>query len=125
MDQRSILVILHVKELSAKAKDVQTELVQVLGSDAITYSSVAKYIRNYAILQNEPKAEDRAEDQGFSIADNAILEALEMMPFGSIHQIAKMTFIPPTTTFHRLTKSPHFVLQRLRWFPPRLSDLQK
>jgi len=76
-------------------------------------------------LQNEPEAENRAEDQGFSITDNAILEALEMMPFASIRQIAKMTIIPPTTVFRRLTKSLHFVLKRLHWVPHRLSDLQK
>jgi hypothetical protein len=61
-------------------------------------------------LQNEREAEDRTEaedgteDQDFSITDNAILEALEMMPFASIHQIAKMIFIPPTIVFRRLTK---------------------
>jgi hypothetical protein len=64
----------------------------------------------------KPEAEDRAEDQDFSITDNAILEALEMMPFASIRQIAKMICIPPTTEFRLLTKSLHFVLKRLRWF---------
>jgi hypothetical protein len=54
---------------------------------------VTKYIRNDAILQNEPEAEDRVEDQGFSITDNVILEALEIMPFAYIRQIAKITFI--------------------------------
>jgi hypothetical protein len=78
-----------------------------------------------SLLQNEPEAEDRAEDQGFSITDDAILDALEMMPFISIRQIAKMTFIPPTTGFRRLTKSVHFVLKRLCWIPHKLSDLQK
>jgi hypothetical protein len=68
-------------------------------------------------LQNEREAKDRAEDQDFSITDNAILEALEIMPFASIHQIAEMIFISPTTEFRLLTKSLHFVLKRLRWFP--------
>jgi DNA-binding Lrp family transcriptional regulator len=63
-------------------------------------------------LENEPEAEDRAKDQGFSITDKAILKALEMMPFTSIRQIAKMIFIPPTTRFHRLMKSLHFALKR-------------
>jgi hypothetical protein len=68
-------------------------------------------------LQNEPEAKDGAEDQGFSITDNAILEALEMISFASIRHIAKMTIIPPTTVFRRLTKSRHFVLKRLRLVP--------
>jgi hypothetical protein len=133
MDQRSILVFLHLKGLSAKSKakakakvkDVHTELVQVLGPDAIAYSTTTKYIRKDAVFQNEPEAEDRAEAQGFLIPDNAILEALEMKPFASIPRIAQMNFIPPTAVFRRLTKSLHFVLQRLRLVPHRLSDLRK
>jgi hypothetical protein len=73
--------------------------VQVLGSDAIAYSTVTKYILNEVILQNEPETEDGAEDQGFWITDKVILKALEMMPFASIRQIAKMTIIPPTIVF--------------------------
>jgi hypothetical protein len=42
MDEMSIVMFLYQKELSAKAKDVYTELVQVLGSDAIAYSTVTK-----------------------------------------------------------------------------------
>jgi hypothetical protein len=118
-------VFLHLKGFSAKAKDVHIESAQVLGSDAIAYSIVTKYIWNNVIFQNEREAEDRAEDQGFSITDNAIREALELMTFASIRQIAKMTFIPPTPVFRRLTKLLHFVLKRLRWVPHRLSDLQK
>jgi hypothetical protein len=118
------LGFLHMKGLSTKAKDVHTELVQVLWSDAIAYSTVTKYIRNYIILQNEPEAEDRAEDQRFSITDNPILKLLEMMPFASIRQITKMTIIPPMIVFRRFTKSLHFVVRRLCWIDHRLSILK-
>jgi hypothetical protein len=76
-------------------------------------------------LENEPEAEDKAEDQSFSITDNAILEALEMMSFASIHQIVNMAVISPTTMFRHLTNSLHFVLKRLRSVPHRFSGLQK
>jgi hypothetical protein len=66
-------------------------------------------IWNDDISQNGSEVEDKAESQGFSIRDNTILEALEMMPFASIHQIAKVAIITPTTVFRRLTKSLHFV----------------
>jgi hypothetical protein len=112
-----MVVFLHLKGLSAKAKDVHTEFVQVPGSDTIAYSTVTKYLGNDVILQNEPEAADQAEYQGLSIADNAILEALEMMPFALIRQIAKMTIIFRRTGLRRLTKSLHFVLKRLRSFP--------
>jgi hypothetical protein len=55
MDQRQIVVFLHLKGLSAK--DVHTELVELLASDAIACSTVTKYMRNDVILQNEPEAE--------------------------------------------------------------------
>jgi hypothetical protein len=125
MDQSPIVVFLHLKGLSTKAKDVHNEIVQVLESDAIGYSNVAKYIRNNLILQNEPEAENRGEDQSFSIPNNAILEALEMMSYASIRQIVKMTFIPPTTVFRRLTKSFDFFLKRLHWVHRKLSNHQK
>jgi hypothetical protein len=86
---------------------------------------VTNYVRNNVILQNELEAEDRAQDQDFSITDHTVLEAPEMMTFASIHQIAKMTFNPPTTGFRRLTKSLHFALKRLHWVPHRFSNLQK
>jgi hypothetical protein len=59
-DQRSIVVFLHLKGLSAKAKakDVHIELGHGLGSDAIACSTVIQYIRNDIILQNEPEAEE-------------------------------------------------------------------
>jgi hypothetical protein len=124
MDQRPIVVFLHLKSLSAKAKDVHMEHVEVLGSDAIASSAMTKHIQNHVIVQNKPEVEDRAEDQSFSITDNVILEALERMRFASIRQIAKMTIISHTTGFRRLTKSFHFVLRRLPWVTHRLSDLQ-
>jgi hypothetical protein len=64
---------------------------------------MTKYIWSDVILQNESKVKDRAEDQSFLITDNAIMDALEIMPFVYIRQIAKMTLISPTTLFHRLT----------------------
>jgi hypothetical protein len=116
-------VFFHVKGLSAKY--VHVELVQVVRSDAIANLLVTKYMRRDLISQNEPEVENRAKDQDFSIIDNAILEALEIMTFVSIGQIATMIFIPSTTGFCRLTKSVHFVLKGLRWASHRLSDLQK
>jgi hypothetical protein len=93
-----------VQGLSVKVKYVHTEFAQALESDAITYLIVTKNTWNDLILQNEQEAEDRGEDQGFSITDNAILEALERIRFASIHPIAKMLFIPHSNVFSSLTK---------------------
>jgi hypothetical protein len=43
MNQRSICLFLALKELSATAID--NKLTAVLGADAITYSTVTKYLR--------------------------------------------------------------------------------
>jgi hypothetical protein len=88
--------------------------VQGFESDAIACSTMTKDMRSDVILRNERETEDRMEHHGFSIPDNTILEALEITPLASILQIDQMTFIPPITEFHRLTKSFHFVLKRLR-----------
>jgi hypothetical protein len=103
MNQRPIVLSLHLKGLSDKDKDVRTAFVHVIGSDVIASLIMTKQIRNNVILQNAPEAEDRAEDQGFQIRDNAILEALQMTPCDSIRQIAKMITILPTAVFRRLT----------------------
>jgi hypothetical protein len=49
-------MFLLLKGLSVK--DIHTELLQVLRSDAIAYSTTAKYIQNDVILQNESEEED-------------------------------------------------------------------
>jgi hypothetical protein len=43
MDQRTICLYLNRKELSAQT--IHDELVKVLGSDAIAYSTVTSYLR--------------------------------------------------------------------------------
>jgi hypothetical protein len=118
-------VFFRVKGFSVKDKDLRTELVQEVLPPAIAYSTVRKHIRKDKILQNEPETEDRADDQSFSTTDNANLEAFEMIRFASIRQIVKVTFIPLTTVFSRVTKWLHFVLKQLRWVHYRLSDVQK
>jgi hypothetical protein len=44
------VVFLYLKGLSAKAKDAHPELVQVLRSDAIAYSTLTKSLQNDVIL---------------------------------------------------------------------------
>jgi hypothetical protein len=64
MDHRSIVVFLHLKGLSVKAKDVHIEIVHVLGSDAIAYLTVTKVFWNDVILEHEqkPRIERKIKD---------------------------------------------------------------
>jgi hypothetical protein len=125
MDQRQIVAFLRLKGLSTKSNDVHAELVQVLGSGAIAYSTVTTDMQNDAIFQNEPEAEDRAVDQCFWIRDNAIMAALEMSTFASIRQNPKIAIIPPPTVFRRLTKWLHIVLKRLPCVSTPLTCLRR
>jgi hypothetical protein len=64
INQKSTVMLLHVKGLSAK--DVHTKLAQVLRPDgAIAYSTITKYIRNNIALQNKPEADERGKNQVF------------------------------------------------------------
>jgi hypothetical protein len=44
MDQGLIVVFLHLKGLSVKAKDFDTGFAEILGSDPIAYSTATKYL---------------------------------------------------------------------------------
>jgi hypothetical protein len=73
MDQKSIVVFLHLKEFSAKAKvkvkakDVHTELLQIFESDVITYLTVTKYIRNdiFCRMNQKPRIERKIKVSRF------------------------------------------------------------
>jgi hypothetical protein len=72
MDQRSIYVFLAIKWFSAQA--IHSELVVVLDSDAITYSTVAMYLRQrkFSVIPCQ-----LPEDTSTTIIDNTILDALD------------------------------------------------
>jgi hypothetical protein len=70
LDQSSIVVFLHLKVLSARAKNVHAEYVQVLGPDAIAYLTVTQRIWNDVILQNEPETEDRGSSGRSRLIDD-------------------------------------------------------
>jgi hypothetical protein len=124
MDQKWIVVFLHLKGLSAKAKNAHTEFVKVLRSDVIIYRlwqsrygtmSFCKWDRGRG-SSGRSRFLDYTQCNSGGTWNDAIC-------FYS--QIAKMTFVPPTTIFRRLMKSLHLVLKRLHSIPHRLSDLQK
>ena len=123
MDQRSICLFLEMKGLSARA--IHNELIAVLGSEAVAYSTVTKYLR----LRKHPNdfAEtvfiESIKEENF--IDQAITLALNEEPFASIRQIARKTLLPRSTIFRHLTLSMGFVMKHLRWVPHNLSDDQK
>jgi hypothetical protein len=51
--------------------------------------------------------------------------ALEDGLFASVRQLSRLTYLPLTTVYRRLTQSLGFVARHLRWVPHTLSDAQK
>jgi hypothetical protein len=81
MDQRSIVLFLAMKGLSARA--VHDELVAVLVSNAIAYSTVTKYLRH---SQLPPIIADPLVEPPTTVTDGAILDDLQRQPFSSVRK---------------------------------------
>jgi transposase len=120
MDQRSICLFLAMKGLSAR--EVHDELVAVLGRGAIAYSTVTSYPRQwqFSAISSEP-----SDESPTTIIDGASLDALDKQPFSSVRELTKLTSIPTTTVYRRLTRSLGFVVKHLRCVPHTLTDTQK
>jgi hypothetical protein len=94
----------------------------VLGSNAIAYSTVTKYLRQKqlpSILVDPP------EEPATTVIDQGILDAFEQQPFSSILELAKLTCIPTTAVYRHLTQSLGFVVKYLRWVSHSLTATQK
>jgi len=115
MDQTSVGLFLVIKGLSVIA--IHGVLVDVLGSDAIPYSTAATYLRSASLSVKRAGSDERASDPGRNFTDDQILHALEISPFASVRQIAQMTLFPKTTGHQHLTELLNFVNKKLRWVP--------
>jgi hypothetical protein len=98
MDQSTICLCLNRKGLSVQA--IHDELVQVLGSDVITYSTMTSYFdASHWRAQNEEQHSDPPPD----VIDKVILQALNQITFTSVRKLAKTMCISHATVWRRLT----------------------
>jgi hypothetical protein len=119
MDQRSICLYLNRKRLSAHA--IHDKLMQILGSDALAYSTVIFYLRaSHWTAGNEEQHSHPPPD----VVDNAILQALDQTLFMSVQELAKATCISIATVWRRLTRSLGLVVKHLHWVPHSLTEAQ-
>jgi hypothetical protein len=86
MDQGTIYLYLSRKGFSVHA--IHEELVQLLRSDAIAYSTVTYHLR---ASRWTAQTEERHSDPPPNVVDNAILESLDQTPFASVRELAKTT----------------------------------
>jgi hypothetical protein len=100
MDQCTICLYLNRKGLSAKA--IHDQLVQVIRSDIIAYSTVTSYLgASRWRAQNEEQHSDRPPD----VIDNAILQAFNQTPFARVQAFTKSMCISCATVWRRLIGS--------------------
>jgi hypothetical protein len=112
MDQRTIVAYLALKELSARS--IHQDLVAALGGDAMAYSTVTRYIHDAHCSPSSQTAAPIAVPSGLDDSDEAIVSALDENPFASVRQLSRLTHIPATTVYRRLTKPPGFTARHLR-----------
>jgi hypothetical protein len=100
------------------------DIVATLGSEAVSYSSVTRYLREAQFLPSKPEPHPADVQRDLDDSDQAILAALKDNPFASVWHLSRLTHLPSTTVYRRLTKSLGFVARHLRWVPHVLSDAQ-
>jgi hypothetical protein len=116
MNQRSIVRFLHLKGLDATR--IRYELEVALGRDALSCSTVMRTLPSAVWTQTDVETVH-------SEIDNAIVQALGMLPFAPVKELARRLCYAPTTISHYLTESLHCVSKCLEWAPHDLTTARK
>jgi hypothetical protein len=123
MTQRPIVTYLSLKGMSAR--EIYDDIVATLGPDAVSYSSVTRYLREVQFPPSKPEPHPADVQRDLDDLDQAILAALEDNPFAPVRKLSRLTHLPSTTVYRRLTRSLGFVARHLPWVPHALSDPHK
>jgi transcriptional regulator of acetoin/glycerol metabolism len=113
MDQRSIVVYLARKGLSAM--EIDNDLVVTLGSDAKGSRSVTRFLREATFSSPNPPTPFSEEKPSLDNSKEALLLVLAEQPFESVRQLSRLTHLPRSTVHRRLTQSLGFHVHHLRW----------
>jgi hypothetical protein len=89
------------------------------------YCTVIRWLREGQLDQFSETAVDFTEDAEVDEIDEAILSALEVQPFGSVHDIVRPTRLARSIVHWHLTRSLGFLVRHLRWIPHVLTEEQK
>jgi hypothetical protein len=109
--QRPIVVYLSLRGMSAR--EIHDDIVGSLVPDAVSYSSVTRYLREARFLLSIPELHPADVQRDLDDSDQDILTALEDNPFASVRQPSRLTHFPSTTVYHHLTQSLGFVARHL------------
>jgi hypothetical protein len=115
MDQKPIVLYLRMKGMALDAID--DDLVRTLGKDAVTYSTVTKYVRSAQFSGRKEATPPEAPDVERSPVDEAILTALVKFPFSSVCEFSRRIYLPRSTVHPHLIQSLRFTVRHFRWVP--------
>jgi hypothetical protein len=107
------------------AREIHDDIVATLGPDAVSYSSVTRYLREARFPPSKPEPHPVDSQRDLDDSNQVFLVALEDHTFASVRQPSRLTHLSSTTVYCRLTQLLGFVAHHLRWVPQALSDAQK
>jgi hypothetical protein len=123
MDFNSIVLSLKAKGMNAR--EIHSDPVATLGTKLPVYSSVTRWLREMQLDQFSETAVDFSDDAEVDEIDEAILSAVEVQPFGSVRDIARLTRLARSTVHWHLTRLLGFLVRHLPWIPHVLTERQK
>jgi hypothetical protein len=97
------------------AREIHSDIVATLGPDAVSYSSVTRYLLKTRFPPSKPQFHPADVQRDLDDSDHAILAALEDSPFASMRQLSRLTYLSSTTVYRRLIQSLGFVTCHFRW----------
>jgi hypothetical protein len=111
MDQRSIALYQAMKGLSAV--DIHRDLTETLDINAVSYSTVTRYIRMTSCTDLTDVDEIHSGPKSINETDEAILKALADEPFSSVRELARHTCMSKITIQERekhMIQSPKLMI---------------
>jgi hypothetical protein len=123
MTQRPIVAYLSLKRMLAR--EIHDDIVATLRPNAVSYSSVTRQLREVRFPPSKPEPHPADVQRDLDDSDRATLAAIEDIAFASVRQLSRLTHLPSTTVYRRLTQLLGFVARHLRWVLHALSDAQK
>jgi hypothetical protein len=104
---------------------IRDDLVATLGEEAIAYSTVTEYGDDAPIRPGDPTAVFDATSLHIDESGEAILMAIDELPFSSVPQLAHATHLRMITVYRRLSEKLGFPRRHFRSVQHVLSDDQK
>jgi hypothetical protein len=112
MTQHPIIAYLSLKGMSAR--EIYDDIIAALGPNAVSYSVITRSLRDALFRPSKPEPHPADVPRDFDDSDQAILAAFEGSPSASMRNLSRLTHLPSTTVYRRLTQSLGFATRHIR-----------